>query len=174
MTWCWPLNSWASLISRLLNWSRALRTPSGKAIYRRCCCSSPDSLKLGFRCIRRLVSFAHSWMYCMLHFKRTRNSRGSFSIITSPWPFFRYCCVSGCESCPNPRHILMLKLYKKNCQRIPLLMNISNLLWVYINKTQFWLCLKVFYEFKGSKMPTVDTSLGETDWYGGCWMASNN
>ena len=62
-----------------------------------CCCSSPDSLKLGFRCtqslvvrilwpISILVSFAHSWVYSMLHYELARNSRGSYSIITSPWP----------------------------------------------------------------------------------------
>ncbi len=62
-----------------------------------CLCSSPDSLKLGFRCTQklvvrilwamfRLVSFAHSWMCLMIHFNLTRNSRGSYSIITSTWP----------------------------------------------------------------------------------------
>ncbi len=70
-------------------------------IYKRssCCCSSQDSLKLGFRCTRwlvvgfdwpitRLESFAHSCMYSMLHFKLTNNSRGSYSMITSPWPYW--------------------------------------------------------------------------------------
>ncbi len=60
---------------------------------------SRDYLKLGFRCTRRLevrilwliprlVSFAHRWVYSMLHFKLTQNSRGRPSITSSPWHRF--------------------------------------------------------------------------------------
>ncbi len=31
----------------------------------------------------RLVSFGHSWVFSMLHYKMTRNSCGRYSIITS-------------------------------------------------------------------------------------------
>ncbi len=58
---------------------------------------SPDSLKSGFRDTRRLeltstlanprlVSFAHSSVYSILHYKLTLNYHESYSIVTSSWP----------------------------------------------------------------------------------------